>query len=132
MSDWFCAYTGVNAELIAFHGLRQKQLEAYLPLAQKIISHARRHKIKMVPLLSRYIFLQFEPDRYSDVLAVDGIEMVLSNNLKPIAIPCSVIDEIKEREVAGEFNDKIPETRKRWGKSFEVLKSFLGPQLTNA
>ena len=130
---WYCAYTGVNAELIAFKGLHSKNIEVYLPFSVRIVSHARRQTTKRIPLLSRYLFINFSETDYSDVLDTDGIETILSNNLKPISIPETVIDDLKQRELSGEFNERRPETNKRrWGKSFEILQAILNPpQLTN-
>ena len=126
--NWFVLITGINQELLAQRGLSAKGYECYCPLASRSVRHARVETIKTVPLFSRYLFILFDhtkqqwPDR-----SIDGVKGIIVNDFKPVKVPSHLIEDIKKREVNGEFHvkQKSEIERRRWLKSFDTLKDLL-------
>jgi transcription antitermination factor NusG len=132
MTAWHVAVTGVNQEFLAQRKLEAHGFETYCPVGIRVVRHARKQLKRIFPVMSRYIFIKFDPhkDDWSPIRATDGVLDILSNNLQPVAVPHWKIAELQERELAGEFNIKPKPLPKRYsvsGKSFEILKSLLNP-----
>ena len=96
-----------------------------------VVRHARQEEIRIFPIFSRYLFINFNADAegLSQVRATDGIIDVITNNWQPVEISDEVIEEIKTRETSGAFNQKPPPHlhKQKWSKSFDTLKKLLEP-----
>jgi hypothetical protein len=53
----------------------------------------------------------------------------ITNNWQPVAVDDDKIEEIKQSELAGEFDHKAPKRaeKQKWSRSFEILKRLLDP-----
>lgn len=128
MSEWHVCTTGINQEALAEKGFRDKGLEHYYPKGRKVVRHARKQMERIFPVLSRYVFVKMATaEEFQAIRSTDGVINILSNNGKPVSVPAIEIEELKKRELAGEFNIKPNERKKapRWQRSFEVLKNLL-------
>ena len=129
--NWYVGYTGINQEPLARRGLQDGDFEVYLPMGSKVVRHARKAEVRVFPVFSRYIFVNFDPNPecLAAVRSTDGIIDILTNNWLPMEIPDWIIEGIKEREIAGVFDQKPPIEMKirKWSKSFSILKSLLDP-----
>ena len=130
--QWYACIVGINQESLAYQGLKSKGFDAYYPTGKRITRHARQEKIRIFPVFSRYIFVKFDIEKeWSEpIRSTDGVLDIISNNWIPMTIPEWCIEDIKQRELAGEFN-QLPAARKkqpRWHKSFQVLKNLLNPE----
>lgn len=128
---WIVGYTGINQEPLARRGIKDNGFECYLPMGSKIVRHARKSEVRVFPIFSRYLFINFDPNPecLASVRSTDGIIDILTNNWIPMEVPDWIIDGIKEREIAGVFDQKPPIEfkRPRWSKSFDTLKNLLQP-----
>lgn len=131
--NWHVVITGINQEYLAEYGLRAKNFETYCPQGRKVVRHGRKEKLRSYPIFSRYLFVRFDSRSggYSDpIRSTDGIIEILSNNWRPVAVADWIIDDIRSRQLAGEF-DRMPENKKKqpkYFKSFAILKKLLDPQ----
>jgi transcription antitermination factor NusG len=128
---WFVAVVGINQEFLAQRELKKKRCEVYCPVGRKTIRHARRQETRIFPVFSRYLFVNIVPDAESlaMVRATDGILDFITNNWQPVAVDDDKIEEIKQSELAGEFDHKAPKRaeKQKWSRSFEILKRLLDP-----
>ena len=129
--SWYVSIVGINQEFLAQRGISAKGFECYCPIGRKVVRHARREEIRIFPVFSRYLFINFtaDPEGLSQVRATDGIIDVITNNWQPVEISDEVIEEIKTRETSGAFNQKPPPHlhKQKWSKSFDTLKKLLEP-----
>src|SRR6476646_2717668 len=104
--QWYVCTTTINGEFMADAGLKAKGFTSYCPTGKKMVRHARRQSLRLFPIFSRYIFVQFDiknPDYSEPIRSTDGIVDIISNNWQPVSVPTWAIDDIQEREKAGEF-----------------------------
>lgn len=130
MSKFFVSTVGINQEFLVEKGFRDKGLDHYCPKGRKVVRHARKQMERIFPVISRYVFVRMETaEDFQAIRSTDGVINILSNNGQPVSVPDVEIEELKKRELAGEFNIKPNEKRKapRWSKSFDVLKNLLSP-----
>lgn len=97
--SWYAVRTGIRAENRAAGSIEQIGIKTFCPMYERFVSHARRRVKVKRPLLSRYLFAQFDVGRddWGKILHVDGVEYILSSSREdggtgdlwsvPIAIP---------------------------------------------
>jgi transcriptional antiterminator RfaH len=129
--QWFVGYTGINQEPLARRGLKDLNLEVYLPMGSKMVRHARKEEVRVFPIFSRYLFIKFEPtpESLASIRSTDGIIDILTNNWIPMSVPDVIIDGIRELEGSGFFDVK-PQFHvkpKKWSRGFSILKAILEP-----
>ena len=127
-NQYFVLVTGINQESLAKRHLKDQGFEVYFPMGRKIVRHARKQEERLFPVFSRYIFVKCH-EAWGSMRDADGVMDILRNNWQPMEVPGWIIDDIKSREAKGEFDILPPSKskRKRWAKSFEILKSLLNP-----
>ena len=113
MSNWLVVYTHPLAEAKALANLRQQGYEAYLPWCRRWRRHARRREIVRRPLFPRYLFVGFDSmtTRWRPILSTIGVANVIRQGELPLPVPSSVVDEIRDGECAGRFDDLSPVAR---------------------
>ncbi len=134
MMEWHCCIVGINQEFLAKFGLDAKGFETYCPIGQKMTRHGRQKIIKRFPVFSRYLFVKFDrndPHYARPIRSTDGVINIITNDWQPVSIEPWVIEDIQQREIAGEFDNLEPEKSKqpKWAKSFEVLKNLLNVEI---
>lgn len=119
------AVTGINREKLAQSRLTEKGFEVYYPIGKKTVRHARKEEIRTFPVFSRYVFVR-STQLWGGIIAAEGVLDILKNNWQPMEVPEEVIEDIKAREVSGQFDIISKRTkRQKWSRSFAVLKSLL-------
>lgn len=121
---WLVVYTAARAEYMAWCEMIGHGLDAYYPLFKRRL-HRKGGGTIMSPLFPRYIFVkQLNPwfaascfKHVHHVLAIDGVISI---------VPDHVIENIKQRQQAGEFDERPePKRRRQRAKSFRELKKML-------
>lgn len=107
---WYAVYTHIKAEERVQKGLDSKGYRTFLPKGKRWVTHARVRTPKEFPLLSRYLFVENDPNfGFSDIRDTDGVEEILSNCDIPISMPDGLIEEFISRQLQGEFDQVTKE-----------------------
>jgi transcriptional antiterminator RfaH len=121
-SNWFVVRTKPHKELLAYNEVRQHVVEALLPLLKAPRPVYGRLAWVRTPLFPCYLFARFELDKTFKVRNTRGVREILSSDNEPIALPESVIEDLKGRCVDGVV--ELP--RQSFGPN-ESVKVKLGP-----
>lgn len=113
MSNWLVVYTHPLAEAKALANLRQQGYDAYLPWCRRWRRHARRREIVRRPLFPRYLFVAFDAmtTRWRPILSTVGVAGVIRQGELPVPVSDAVVDQIRDGERAGRFDDLSPVAR---------------------
>ncbi len=105
-SHWFVLYTNIRSEKRAQLQLDAKGFRTFLPESTHWVTHSRIRSIVKRPLLTRYLFIEMDPNKQSfmDVRATDGIEAIVGTTGTPMIIPSQFVDNFMGRQLAGEFD----------------------------
>jgi len=105
-SRWYAVMTNIRCEVRAFGGLMAKGFRAFLPTEKRWVHHARVKRVVDRPLLSRYLFVETDPNTqgFLDIRLTDGVESLVCNNGVPIAMPKGLVEEFMRRQLSGEFD----------------------------
>lgn len=105
-SRWYAVMTNIRCEERAQHGLHAKGFRTFLPTERRWVRHARVRKAVSRPLLSRYLFVETDPNvrGFMDIRLTDGVEAILANCEVPAAMPDGLIEEFIRRQLSGEFD----------------------------
>jgi transcriptional antiterminator RfaH len=96
--DWYLVRTKPGKERWVHDQLSGILTAVFLPLLQM----RSRRASAVVPLFPCYIFAQFElAERYFEVKYMPGVNGLVSAGRDPLAIPVTVVEEIKQRGVNG-------------------------------
>src|SRR5882672_12009899 len=106
---WLVIYTASRSEFLVESQLVTAGYESYLP-AYKRRLHRRGSKHVFSPLFPRYVFVGMHP-LWQVIHAFRGVAGFLLNDGMPVRIPQQVIEDIKKRQYAGEFDEK-PEPKR--------------------
>jgi transcriptional antiterminator RfaH len=104
---WFAVYTNIKCEQRAKMGLDEKGYRTFLPEMTKWVTHARQRSVRRLPLLSRYLFVEVEPDRqgFAEIRATDGVECIVGTTGTPMVIPRDLVEKfIYRQEIKREFD----------------------------
>ncbi len=108
---WHVAYCGPQQQKRAKSGIEALGHEVYMPVEK--LRRRLRGKTMLVerPLFGAYLFFSLDPHRqeWSPILAVDGVEDILRNNLVPSRVPEVWITMMRKAEMYGEF-DRTPDS----------------------
>lgn len=113
MTAWFVVYTHPHAEAKALANLRQQGYEGYLPWCRRWRRHARRREIVRRPLFPRYLFVAFDAmtTRWRPILSTVGVAGLIRQGEQPLAVPAGVVEQIRDGEGSGRFDDLSPVAR---------------------
>lgn len=112
---WYAVYTNIKCEERVQLGLDAKGFRTFCPKLKKWVSHARVKHVVEVPLISRYLFVEVDPNKrdFEDIRQTDGVEALLANpatidgpdeDRLPSVIPEGLIEELIRRQLMGEFD----------------------------
>jgi hypothetical protein len=115
LSQWFVLALEPQRERIALLGLHQRNVTAWMPMA--IIQRRMRGRLTEVrrPLLGPYTFVRSHEDELSALVLIPGIRAILPPGRAPECVQGHVVDNLRVRELAGEFRftDTVTGRRKR-------------------
>jgi transcriptional antiterminator RfaH len=120
--DWFVVRTKPHKELLAYRDLRERAVEAFLPLLKVPLPVYGRLAWVRTPLFPCYLFVRFEADATFRVKSTRGVREIVSSDGEPSAVPESIIENLKGRCVEGVV--ELPPERFRPN---EPVKVKVGP-----
>ena len=99
-SPWVCLFTQPRNEKLAFASLADAGLEPYLPLYRTFVTHARRRRVEVRPLFSRYIFARSEndPDKLRIAYRVHGVSGYAGKTFTNSLVRDDIVDALRGRE----------------------------------
>jgi transcription antitermination factor NusG len=102
---WYAIYTNIKCEERVQKGLVAKGYRTFLPKERRWVTHSRVKSVKERPLLSRYVFVENDPNHgFSEIRNTDGVESILSNCDIPQSMPDGLITDFLCRQLKGEFD----------------------------
>ncbi len=99
-AQWFAIYTRYKSEKLVTRNLRQKGIEAYIPIQTLVRRYTRKVKRVELPLISCYVFVKITPKEEVKVLETDNVLNFIKFAGEAVAIPESEISILKR--VVGE------------------------------
>lgn len=99
-SQWYVASTHVNGEALAAGHLKRQGFSVYLPMQQKLRSHARRKQWVSRPFFPRYLFVAVTEanQRWRAIKSTIGISHLVCFDGQPAPIGNDIIDALRARE----------------------------------
>jgi transcriptional antiterminator RfaH len=109
-SNWLLLQVKPRQEMRALENLERQQAQCYCPLIQvEKLSRGKRIQVKE-PLFSGYLFINAQPElnglSYTSIRSSRGVSKIVGFGAAPIAIPESLIEQLKQREGSGLINAK--------------------------
>ena len=92
---WYACYTRARHEKRVTAHLRDRGVEAYLPLVARLRQWHDRRKLVEFPLFPSYVFARFRGGELSRVLATPGMVDIVRFAGYPSAIPSAEIDNVR-------------------------------------
>jgi hypothetical protein len=122
LGEWYVLALEPSREFIALLGLHQRNVTAWLPamITQRRI-RGRLVEVRR-PLLGRYAFAQGRQDEIAGWMDIPGVWGCLPHGRPPEAVPGHVVEELRVRELAGEFRFADTVTGRR--RHRRVLRSL--------
>ena len=100
--DWYLVRTKTGKERWVRDQLTALLPEVFLPLLEARTPRWGKLAWSIVPLFPGYLFARLDPQKhYFDVRYLPGVQGLVSAGHDPIAVPLSVIEEIRRRGVNG-------------------------------
>ena len=122
--QWYALYTKARAEKKVYEELRQKGIEAYLPLRRELRQWSDRKKWVEMPIISSYIFIRIQMSEYRRVFESKGIVAYVSHNGKAVVIPDHEIEAMK-RTVASNLSFNVEASTIRKGQIITIASGPL-------
>lgn len=94
-NPWYAVYTKSRYEKRLAELLREKGIEAYVPLRKVVRQWSDRKKLVAEPLIRSYCFVRPGPKEYYEVLNTEGAVRYVWFSGKPAPIPNKQIDILK-------------------------------------
>lgn len=118
---WYAVYCHPRCEFRANSALMAADFATFLPTERKWVRHARYKHEKIVPLLSRYLFVGCIGDNFPRCYDMDGIHGLLSNDGRPVPIPAEIITELMASCKFGEFDETTAVARLPIGSQVQIM-----------
>jgi transcription antitermination factor NusG len=119
--NWYVVYTRPKAERRVELGLREIGLEAYCPVETFWKRRRGRKARARRPLLTRYLFVGLGTDNFHLVRSVDGVDAVIANAGRPVAVSYGDwIEPLMTAETLGAFDRTQPKLSFRPGQPVRV------------
>lgn len=103
---WYVVHTQPGAEFKAAAHLQRQGYKTYLPRHRRLVRHARRADMVLRPLFPRYLFVDVDREvmPWRPILSTQGVANVVRSCDEPVAVADTVIETLRHREVAGDFD----------------------------
>lgn len=105
---WYAVYTRSRHEKKVAGGLKDKDIEVFLPLRSVINRWKDRRKEVQLPLFSGYVFVRIVPEQKIPVLQTAGVVTLVGNGSDPMPIPEEQIESIQKLVNSGIRYDPYP------------------------
>lgn len=105
---WYVVNTQPHAESRSAVNLQRQGYRVFCPRLRKIVRHARKSKVSLVPLFPRYLFLQIDISRqqWRSVNGTYGVTRLIMQGDTPQPVPSGVVEVLLEQANAdGEVGD---------------------------
>ena len=107
--DWFLLRTKPHKERWVRDQLRGSLDEVFLPLLKTRTPQWGKMAPAIVPLFPCYLFARFDlKAKYFDIKYTPGVQGLVSAGHEPLAVPPSIIDEIRLRGIDGVIELTMP------------------------
>jgi transcription antitermination factor NusG len=123
---WFVVMTFTGSEQDVADDLRKAGFHAYLPRRKEEVlnKHARTKRTIVRPLLPSYIFVAMPNNptlrHFGRVSDIDGVIGFLKNQGEPVGIDAEIVADIEVREMNGEFDKKLDDSKDSAAAKFPV------------
>ena len=95
-ASWFAVYTHARHEKCVARHLRERCLENFLPLYQKVHHWRKRSRVTLdLPFFPNYVFVRIKPEQRASVLAVPGVVALVGRGHIPSPLPDSEIESLR-------------------------------------
>jgi transcription termination/antitermination protein NusG len=105
---WYAVYTRSRHEKKVAGGLKDKNIEVFLPLRSVVNRWKDRRKEIQLPLFSGYVFVRILPEQKLPVLQTSGVVTLVGNGSDPMPIPEEQIASIQKLVDSGIRYDPYP------------------------
>lgn len=109
---WYACYTRARAEKRVERQLLERDVEAWLPVAERERIWADRRKVVRFPLFPGYVFGRFALNGLHGVLSVPGVATIVRLNGRPAPIRDEEIDNIRRMVDGLAVTRQEPELRR--------------------
>ncbi len=93
--EWYALYTRPRHEKKVYEQLLEKQIEAFLPMVERVRQWKDRKKRVMMPLFNSYVFVHIDLKDRFDALRTKGVVRMVSFGGVPAAIPDWQIEQLR-------------------------------------
>lgn len=101
VTEWVAVYTNPKREDDVSRELTRRSFVTYAPA----MTVTKRRRDVLRPLLPRHVFIGFRGSlSFLDLDQTPGLEGVVRMGLKPATVQPEVVDLLREREIAGDFD----------------------------
>lgn len=128
---WLVVYCTGRGEHLAWSQIKAAGYECYLPLFKRRL-HRKGKSHTYSALFPRYLFVRTHV-LWKIIYTFRGVSGFLTNDDMPVVVQDQVIEEIRKRQLAGEFDEKpAPKRQRKQARSFKELKKLLNDTVDNA
>src|SRR5262245_11854046 len=106
--EWFAVYTRPRHEKKVAQQLSNKGIDVFLPLRVAISNWKDRRKEVHFPLFTGYVFVHIVLEDRLSVLRIPGVVQFVSSEGKPVPIPDSQIEAVRQLVNSGLKYDPYP------------------------
>ena len=101
-SRWLVINTQAHRETVAQMNLERQGYDAYCPMLQKTVRHARKSREVLRPLFPGYLFVRSGPEgQWRPILSTAGVRSLVRFGTEPGVLDTAFIDALKARETSG-------------------------------
>lgn len=124
---WFVVMTNPNCQSRAEMEIASKGYRTFLLKVRGWRRHSRRLTAVERPLC-RYLFVEApdSADAFSEIRGCNGVEMILSNLGRPIAVPEGTVEELRLRYLNGEWDAVAEQISKDGYPLYAVIRIMEG------
>jgi len=121
---WYALYTKARAEKKVYDELREKGIEAYLPLRRELRQWSDRKKWVDMPIINSYIFVHIPVSEYLRVFEAKGVVSYVSFKGKAIVIPDCEIEAMR-RAVESNLSFNVEASTVQKGQTITITSGPL-------
>ena len=121
---WYAVHTRYKSEKIVQRMLKQKEIEAYLPLQKRFRRHGAKMLMSEIPLISCYIFVKITKVQYVKVLETEFVVGFVRFAKDIYPIPDAEFT-MMQRIVSGETDVLVEKTTFYEGEIVEIATGNL-------
>ncbi|WP_299379035.1 transcription termination/antitermination NusG family protein [uncultured Kiloniella sp.] len=102
---WIVANTKANLELFAVEQIKQQGFDAYCPVFEATVRHARKTTLRQKPLFPSYIFIRLTDlaTGWRSLMSTRGVKTLLTQGGKLSVLPEGFVSNLYENEQRGEL-----------------------------